>query len=108
MPSCELPRRVPAVVRRTRHRLQGFGTAFSALHAATVGVVQAQDGCWPAFHNLPASAQDVAAASAIPSAINHHVRNLPQGVFTNMDLEVEEVKFTARPLMLTCGSKAPT
>jgi hypothetical protein len=47
----------------------------------------------PAFHNLPASAQDVAAASAIPSAINHHVRNLPQGVFTNMDLEVEEVKF---------------
>jgi hypothetical protein len=47
----------------------------------------------PPFQNLPESAQDLAAASAIPSAINHHVRNLPQGVFTNMDLEVEEVKF---------------
>lgn len=47
----------------------------------------------PAFQNLPESAQDLAAASAIPIAINHHVRNLPQGVFTNMDLEVEEVKF---------------
>jgi hypothetical protein len=30
---------------------------------------------------------------AIPPAIKHHVRTLPQGVFSNMDLEVEEIKF---------------
>ena len=47
----------------------------------------------PAFRNITESAQDLAATLAIPPAIKHHVRNLPQGVFSNMDLEVEEVKF---------------
>jgi hypothetical protein len=30
---------------------------------------------------------------AIPPAIKEHVRSLPQGVFNNMELEVEQVKF---------------
>jgi hypothetical protein len=47
----------------------------------------------PTFPNLPASAQSVAATLTIPPAIKDHVRNVPQGVFSNMDLEVEEVKF---------------
>jgi hypothetical protein len=47
----------------------------------------------PAFQNMSETAQDLAATLAIPPAIKDHVRNLPQGVFNNMDLEVEEVKF---------------
>jgi len=47
----------------------------------------------PAFHNISESAPDLAATLAIPPAIKNHVRSLPQGVFNNMDLEVEEVKF---------------
>jgi hypothetical protein len=47
----------------------------------------------PAFQNMSETAQDLAATLAIPPAIKNHVRNLPQGVFSNMDLEVEEVKF---------------
>ncbi len=47
----------------------------------------------PAFQNMTETAQDLAATLAIPPAIKNHVRNLPQGVFSNMDLEVEEVKF---------------
>lgn len=47
----------------------------------------------PAFQNLTETAQDLAATLAIPPAIKNHVRNLPQGVFNNMELEVEEVKF---------------
>jgi hypothetical protein len=46
-----------------------------------------------AFQGMPAAAQDLAATMAIPPVIKNHVRNLPQGVFSNMDLEVEEVKF---------------
>ena len=52
-----------------------------------------QSSAAPAFVKMPVSAQDLAATLAIPPAIEHHVRNLPQGVFSNMDLEVEEVKF---------------
>lgn len=47
----------------------------------------------PAFKNLANSAEDRAATLGIPPAIKNHVRNLPQGVFNNMDLEVDEVKF---------------
>jgi hypothetical protein len=47
----------------------------------------------PAFRDLPGTVQDLSATLAIPPAIKDHVRNLPQGVFSNMDLEVEEVKF---------------
>jgi hypothetical protein len=47
----------------------------------------------PAFQSIPESAQDPVAAVAIPPAIKNHVRTLPQGVFNNMDLEVEDVKF---------------
>ena len=47
----------------------------------------------PAFRNLPETVRDLSATLAIPPAIKDHVRNLPQGVFSNMDLEVEEVKF---------------
>jgi hypothetical protein len=45
----------------------------------------------PTFRNL--TAPDLAATLAIPPVIKDHVRSLPQGVFHNMDLEVEEVKF---------------
>jgi hypothetical protein len=47
----------------------------------------------PAFQDMPGTAKDLSATLAIPPAIKDHVRNLPQGVFSNMDLEVEEVKF---------------
>jgi hypothetical protein len=47
----------------------------------------------PAFQSMCDSAQGLAATLAIPPAIKNHVRNLPQGVFNNMDLEVDEVKF---------------
>ncbi len=46
----------------------------------------------PNRQKLPPSAQDLAATMAIPPAIRNHVRNLPQGVFSNMNLEVQEVK----------------
>jgi hypothetical protein len=42
---------------------------------------------------LPETAQNLSAAVAILPVIKDHVQNLPQGVFHNMDLEVEEVKF---------------
>lgn len=44
-------------------------------------------------HNMPVTAQDLSATMMIPPVIKNHVRSLPQGVFTNMDLEVEEVSF---------------
>lgn len=47
----------------------------------------------PTFQNMSDSAQGLAATLAIPPAIKNHVRNLPQGVFNNMDLEVDEVTF---------------
>ena len=47
----------------------------------------------PAFQSISASAYGLAATLGIPPAIKNHVRNLPQGVFNNMDLEVDEVKF---------------
>jgi hypothetical protein len=42
---------------------------------------------------LTLTAQNLSATLAIPPAIKEHVRNLPQGAFSNMDLEVEQVKF---------------
>ncbi len=47
----------------------------------------------PSFQDITLSAHNLAATLEIPAAIAHHVRNLPQGPFSNMDLEVEEVKF---------------
>jgi len=47
----------------------------------------------PALQELTLTAQNLSATLAIPPAIKDHVRNLPQGVFSNMDLEVEQVKF---------------
>lgn len=45
------------------------------------------------FQDLTGNARSLAATLAIPPAIREHVRNLPQGAFSNMDLEVEEVRF---------------
>ncbi|MFZ0964583.1 MAG: hypothetical protein WAO35_27305 [Terriglobia bacterium] len=47
----------------------------------------------PVFQNLTVSAQNLLDTLAIPSEIEGHIRNLPQGAFSNMNLEVEEVKF---------------
>jgi hypothetical protein len=47
----------------------------------------------PALKDMPGTAQNLSATLAIPPVIKNHVRTLPQGVFNNMDLEVEEVKF---------------
>jgi len=47
----------------------------------------------PAFQDVAGSAQNLSESLAIPPVIKDHVRNLPQGVFSNMDLEVEEVRF---------------
>jgi hypothetical protein len=48
----------------------------------------------PAFQELTLSGHNLSATLEIPAAITHHVRNLPQGAFSNMDLEVEQVKFS--------------
>ena len=45
------------------------------------------------WQELPSSAHNLAATMEIPAAIEEHVRNLPQGAFSNMDLEIEQVKF---------------
>ena len=47
----------------------------------------------PAFQNMTPTTPNLSANLAIPPVIKDHVRNLPQGAFNNMDLEVEEVKF---------------
>jgi hypothetical protein len=47
----------------------------------------------PILQNTETTPQNLAATLAIPPVIKDHVRNLPQGVFSNMDLAVEEVKF---------------
>jgi hypothetical protein len=47
----------------------------------------------PSLQELTLTAQNLSATLAIPPAIKDHVRNLPQGAFNNMDLEVEQVKF---------------
>jgi hypothetical protein len=47
----------------------------------------------PAFQDMSGTARNLSAALTIQPIIKNHVRNLPQGVFNNMDLEVEEVKF---------------
>jgi hypothetical protein len=45
------------------------------------------------LQKLSETAEELSAAVAIRPVIKHHVKNLPQGVFSNMELEVEEVKF---------------
>lgn len=47
----------------------------------------------PSSQSMVDAPQDLSITSAIPPAIQNHVRNLAQDVFSNMDLEVEEVKF---------------
>jgi hypothetical protein len=47
----------------------------------------------PSFQNMTQTTQNLSAHSAIRPVIKDHVRNLPQGAFNNMDLEVEDVKF---------------
>ncbi len=42
---------------------------------------------------IPGTARDLSAALAIPPAIRTHLQALPQGVFSNMVLEVEAVTF---------------
>ena len=42
---------------------------------------------------IPETAQNLAATLEIPTIIENHVRTLPQGVFSNMNLEVEEIQF---------------
>ncbi|MGA3328019.1 MAG: hypothetical protein ABSF45_26515 [Terriglobia bacterium] len=46
-----------------------------------------------ASQEITGMAQNLSATLAVQPVIKNHVRNLPQGVFNNMDLEVEEVKF---------------
>jgi len=47
----------------------------------------------PAVQAMSDAEAKLAAAMAISPAIKHHVCNLPHGVFRNMHLEVEDVKF---------------
>lgn len=47
----------------------------------------------PVNQDIPEAAQNLSASLEIPTVIENHVRTLPQGVFSSMDLEVEEVKF---------------
>ena len=47
----------------------------------------------PANKVIPGAAQNLSATLEIPTIIENHVRTLPQGVFSNMHLEVEQVKF---------------
>jgi len=52
-----------------------------------------RNGAAPRFEDLTGTGQNLSATLAIPPVIKNHVQTLPQGVFSNMDLEVEEVKF---------------
>jgi hypothetical protein len=47
----------------------------------------------PAFPEMAGTAQNLSVTLAIPPAIKDHVRSLPPGIFSNMELEVEEVRF---------------
>jgi hypothetical protein len=47
----------------------------------------------PVAQPLPSTAQNLSATMSIVPVIKEHVRTLPQGVFSSMDLEVEQVKF---------------
>ena len=47
----------------------------------------------PVRKGIPQTAQNLSATLEIPPVIKNHVQTLPQGVFNNMDLEVEEVNF---------------
>lgn len=49
--------------------------------------------CGPGLQPLSATAQNLSATLAIVPVIKEHVGTLPQGVFHNMDLEIEQVKF---------------
>ena len=46
----------------------------------------------PVFIDIPDAAHSLSATLEIPPVIKNHVRTLPQGVFNNMDLVVEEIK----------------
>ncbi len=47
-----------------------------------------------ALQDVPPSAQNLLTPLEIPSAIADHVRDLPHGAFSNMDMQVEQVKFS--------------
>lgn len=47
----------------------------------------------PVLKDVPGTAENLSATLEISPVIKDHVRTLPQGVFHNMDLEVEEVNF---------------
>jgi len=55
--------------------------------------LKANAGTAPTRQDVTPAGQNLVATLAIPPAIEDHVRHLPQGVFSNMDLEVEQVKF---------------
>src|ERR1039458_6603390 len=100
----EVERELDVILRPFKRHLNAFKPAAFAKPPAPAmaprpPVVQSLGTLKPTIASLPFSQsttgapQDLSAASAIPPAIQNHVRNLAQDVFTNMDLEVEEVKF---------------
>jgi len=54
---------------------------------------KAEAGQQPTFQELNSTVTDLYTTLGIPPVIKEHVRNLPQGAFSNMDLEIERVKF---------------
>jgi hypothetical protein len=59
----------------------------------SLGKIKPMIAAEPIFQSITDAPHNLSATLAIPPAIQNHVRNLAQGVFSNMDLEVEEVKF---------------
>jgi len=84
---------VPAPTTRETMSKEKERTAPVAALPAALETFRADSSPVPAPMSLTLSGQNLSATLAIPPVIEDHVRNLPQGVFSNMDLEVEQVKF---------------
>jgi hypothetical protein len=94
-PALEMPEAVPVpapTARETASKERERTSAVAGPRAA-LEAFRADSGPVPTPKSLTVSGQNLSATLAIPPVIQDHVRNLPQGVFSNMDLEVEQVKF---------------
>ncbi len=100
----QIEQELDAFLRTPKGTPSGSGSAATAKTAAPLkpyhppssrplGPFKPNHPAQPAFQDITGTAQNLAATLAIRPVIKDHVRNLPQGVFHSMELEVEEVKF---------------
>jgi hypothetical protein len=85
--------KAPAVVKAARSKAEVTTKPAEPKAHPPLEAFQPEPVNEPSLQELTLTAQNLSATLAIPPAIQDHVRNLPQGAFNNMDLEVEQVKF---------------